>query len=433
MAFVGRSLIEKLGLELKSSNPQAIADALGQVHRELTLAAYEPLIRRSQLADDIQRQVEMNLDADHQRITAEQIAQIAFASNVSLALVEALKTSGQDFATFDRLAAQSIPEWKHVVLAGESEVAAADEFGPTASDNRAKSESLAQLQDRDPSKVPSRITALEKLQKIASRFSDLGYDDAVVLAQYLVGQVDLQEWLAVERVAPSFARWPTLALAISDGLADPEIELDQALSVARFFLGNEYSLPPAGAWREELKRELFLHAARMARRTASMATADQLNDWDKLHELVVHNSAERLELLGGTAVDRAPAKLIAAAAKKLACQLQAEDRVRIERALQLMNGDETELEQVVFANQILVEVVAAQMRDRSQGTASSASPSVPLPVPAPSPASLIVFEYEQLMKEKTSLGDRLYVTEHTLLRLWTNQRQYLLSQLLQKK
>ncbi len=383
--FLSNQLVQRTRVQPPSSSRKDILDSLRDHQLQGTGADLQALVLRFEVAQSIVTQVQRNLEstalsdllttADGREQLPELIAQLAFATNLMLALGNAMDSDADPsdpFFKFDTLRSEPLPRISLVANSGQSTVPNFDVRGtPTPSEIRTKRDSIDRLLTTDESRIATRKTAIRTLAEIAKRFDDLDYAEASEFASYLMGEKTMEEWLAIEQALPRFSHWSMLKLAIADQLPNSQIKIDQALTLTTILSGTENQFNLGGDWRREIRLWLMKQALDHVKGPAN--DVDSQSTWNQLRNYLARAYAFRASVVGGQSnspFEDPDQDICEPILQVLRTKLASDDlaeRNRLQFAIQRVNdGDDGEIGRCVMVNQILIDSLLDQIENVSR-------------------------------------------------------------------
>jgi hypothetical protein len=244
------------------------------------------------------------------------------------------------------------------------------------------------------------------LAELASHFDDIVYTEAAVLAHYVLGNLDLESAMNVEKNLGSFSHWSNFGLAIADRILDPTIQLDQAITVATLQQGRQFTHSGSSDWRTDMHNDILLSIEVGIRQgLAKNPTPVQL-DWRRWQIYLPETYRQRRRLIEGEQADfdsRGVATDIEAMIRSVNAR-HGETSKSLHRLLELMWRDtNSELERVVVANQLLIDAIANGIEQEFESAGAE--------------IRAIVDEFRLTGELRNSLGERLLLGEHALVKL----------------
>jgi hypothetical protein len=410
------SLIERAKIFPRPRSGADTERALQNVVQSYRNRRLQPLFDRASQVDAASVRL-LQTSGDGFSVRPDQIAQTIRTTCQNLELVRLVRggdfLSPDAFGVFDDLMGRKPIRLRDLVsLPGKSR----DEqlaSSATASDRRRKSQSLAVLSNLNSKESSRRILALRELEKISSRFSDIDYDDAVVMARYFLTDVNDPEWINIQQTIHSFARWPNLGLAIADQIAFQKSTLDQSLTIARLFTASEIELQTeASTWPDDLSDELIRRVYERFETDARLAN-DTDSDWNRLELFLVEEFRNlfkcwdpNIRLQSPTNGSRSPSEILLSGVTskaKLSTFSGVVTRKLEAGADMIRSGDFHEMEKSVLASQLLLEILEADVSQHS-------------PV-AVQRATTIRDEFNERLHQKTILAEQLYEVQLGILRM----------------
>jgi hypothetical protein len=249
-------------------------------------------------------------------------------------------------------------------------------------DTTARDRTLRTFSDLSDSNQAKRLSAIERLPKIAARFDSIPQPFATALANYLLSPIESEEWLRMQRVLPDLSRWPRLVMALSDRLPDSNAPIDQVMTMFTVLTGERLEISN-GDWRSRLADELvaFAHKSLMQDSVVDPSSSD--SDWVRLEKYLSSSYYRRSILLGGNGLvdDRSALNL----SKRCAIAFS-DNAPATKRAIGLIEeSTENEMQQILLCNQLL--------------------------------------SGQKKLSEQDSMGARLFDSELSLLMKWNRERE----------
>ncbi len=434
--FVGPLLLRKADLADRSP-PTRTRELLTEFSLRYRNRVLQPLLSRNQRVALRTDEFLEGLDASDRSVTADLVAQVVFETNLNLAICQQIRrgtlTSPEDFSQLDDWLTQPKIRLRDLIsIAGNSQNGQAS-VQPSAYEVNRKDAAISNLRDRSPELASKRVLALEQLQQVASRFDDIPTADATELADYLLTDWPDVEALNIQRRISSFARWPTLGLAIADRIGAGGIKMDQALTISRLFFGGEFGIETGDdEWPGSLQHQLLISTRRLIESRMAENPGGVDSDWDRLEALLNELYRVRHQLLfsdEGNSVftsdfdsnDR-PLDIVRATLQRFTTdqRLSPDLQQRIQRGnAMLRRGSHSELEQVIIANQLILEALTGLV----EAEAPAASDEIPQ----------LTRQTESLFADSQLISDQLFVIQLGLLRLSSRWRQAMVENLLSKK
>jgi hypothetical protein len=260
--YVGPLLLEKANIQLTSKRSAEVALAIEAFSSDYRTRTLKPLLTRDEQVESATNDLLERIRINSPSVSPDLIAQIAFQTNVNLAVAKQVRAGevrhDTDFLELDQLLAIGQPRLREIVSLPGSNGARVAKASPTASDTNRKNSALDTLQQLESGSLSKRVLALGQLEKIAGRFDDLAYQECEILAGYFLAELDDAEVLNIQRVISSFSEWPTLGLAIADRISFSRIGIDKSLTIARLYFGREFEIEVGETdWRAALQLQML--------------------------------------------------------------------------------------------------------------------------------------------------------------------------------
>ncbi len=420
-SFLGQALAAKTGVEAESATLSHVREALAKYRWDFQTRMLKPVISRNDFAAKIHEMMTASVEGPLQQSKPDDIAGISRATNLNLAFLFGIRDGQENFQAFDELRSKPLVQLRDLISIPSEQGTNAVRVAaiPTASENREKTTSLKKLESLAPNQTSARINALTKLARIAERFKDVSYQEASVLAEYLLSDLDQKQWLTVERNVTSFRHWNQLLLAISDQLPRSEISFENALEIAGLIFGKQFE----SVDKSQLQREIFLATqSQMNRILTEAPTADEF-DWDRLKVYLDRTIARRFELVAprfDQDLNQEDGNSIALNESMILMFGQAIDFPRLQQVRQALRLnhklDNAPMQHWVETNQILVELLAQYLQQSW---------------PEKKDAFVQIFhEYSAMTGPRQTLAERLLMTEWALLKLTSFWREIEMERLL---
>lgn len=155
------------------------------------------------------------------------------------------------------------------------------------SDLESLEKSLLHLREGSTNDDKSNAIVFERMARVAPRIRDLTWQEATVLARFMLEADRTAELVAIEINGPQLQHWPNLALAIAERIgSSTEGSIDQALTCSSVMFGINPSLPKSG-WRQMLRNEILNRIALGLQHTAESAGHDQRFQWNELRSVLM--------------------------------------------------------------------------------------------------------------------------------------------------
>ncbi len=195
-----------------------------------------------------------------------------------------------------------------------------------------------------------RLSAIERLPKIAARFDSIPQPFATILANYLLSPIESEEWLQMQRVLPELSKWSRLVMALSDRMPDSNAPIDQVVTMFSVLTGERLEIGDDD-WRGLVADELvtFAHKSMMLDSVVDPNSSD--SDWVRLEKYLSSSYYRRSILLGGNGLvsDRSALNL----SKRCAIAIS-DNATATERAIGMIEeSTENEMQQISLCNQLI--------------------------------------------------------------------------------
>lgn len=369
--FLGPLISRKIAPNAIPNDRSAIVALLTSKRDEIRYRQFQGLIQRHETLSEASTDLLNETRMIEQKSQPELVANLARQSNLSLALTIATKVSRSDFAWYDQKVSRpfALRSYGDVAKSG----LAVRERGVTRaslSDRREFEKSIGRLGEPGISAVAKR-SALDSLGSVADRFDDVSYQDAAILASYLLSEMELAEWLNCEKNIPSFRRWPTLGIAVSDQFPQAQLSLDRGLTLATLLIGRPVSVADANQWRQKLQNDLFMAIRANVDRRLAVEPSKESLDWRRLEDALLDLYRARFELVQmydglSAAEDVSVATGHEQWLESVAVTLarRTEGGVDLSRKLDFSRREPAhKLERIVALNQLSIEVFVARLKD----------------------------------------------------------------------
>jgi len=423
---LGPLLLKRIDIQPKSQRRKDVVAAIEEYGRQYRYRVLRPVINRNEL---INKHYVNMMDQDNSApILPDRIAQMALAVNVELAFCAAIENvthiDDSSFLEFDRLIAEPEPRLRELISL-PIDRRGSKPTGPasaTASDERRKSASLQRLSDLGPDSSGRRILALRQLERVAHRFERISYSDAKVLADYFLADLGVEELLENESRIESFSHWPNLALAIADKLPEKDIQIDRALTLTRLLLGREFKPNRNSDWKKDLGLDVLTAVAYDIENQIDLDPNNIKSNWIRLELYLNDNYRQRQAIVlnqgvAGNAYDTPFQATIDLVDRLARLSPRQSSNRSLEQATSLVRQSPlNEIEKAVFANQLLIQLLATDLADSEKST------DVPT----------ILSALQDSFRKTDLPGGQLYATERTLFELMDLKRKSLVDQLLKR-
>ncbi len=420
--FLGRLLVAKSEVPVESNQRSDVATALANVRMRYLTRRLQPLVSRNDLASDFSNKSMGKAGVQEFEMTPQSVARLAFAANAALALANAMDNRDREFDQFDYWIADGLPDLKQLFPAGDKyDSVRARSTTASDSENRLKREAIQQLANYRSLSPTLRQSAIDQLARVARRFEQISYPEAVSLSDYLLSEMPLAEWLNIEKNISAFVHWPNLGLALADRLPNSTVTLDQAMTLLNLIFKVEFSSTNTSQWREEIQSEIY-RLVSVKLDSGVQTKSSRALSWARLNSylLTAYKFRHRqLQTAAGSQTRPSSAKTSdwAIANAELvveASSLAGSDHIR--QGITLIDQSSfVDMETTILANQSLARAIAQQL--------AGLFPARKWEIDE------ILLEYQQLANSFNTNGQRLYLTELMLLQLWDIRR----SELLQRK
>ena len=425
--FLSPLLLKRIDVKPKSVVRKDVYDAIA----EYEIAVRDRLIKPVTTRDaDLSKQIREFLSQQplpKKEITPDQIASTALRVNLQMAFCAALEDVSHidesSFVEFDRINETVVSgplrlrELISLPIDRSSEQESKN--AATASDRARKKAAIARLSLSGRDSSGSRKLALNQLAKVALRFERLTYAESETLAQYLLSDLGTEELLNAQLRIESFAHWPNLALAIADNLPNSDAGVDQALTVCRLLLGQEFEFQPQDKdWKLTLQSKLYVAIADQISNQVDLDPDNTKNSWNRLQiylndiygdRLMIINKANSLNQ-SFSSLDQTSLELT----RVLALQQNRVQNSNLKRSQTIVaKSSSNEIARTVLAGQFLIQVVSSEFESTELSARAQDS----------------VSRFQTNMASANFVGEQLYYTELALLRLFALKRELLVRQL----
>ena len=426
--FLGDCLVIKMGLKLRSNRQEEFANAIQEYKMQRQHEFLRPVIDRNQHVTQTFKEAFGSIqvvESEGALALPDRIANLVRAVNLGLAFCEAMESPGliddSNFSDFDRLAEtpKTLLRDSIALPIDRSRVRDAQEQQETASDIRRKEAMLERLSDLDPENAGLRILALNQLERVSPQFNSISYEEATILAKYLLADLNTKELLNIQRLIASFIRWPNLALAFADRIVESSVGMDQALTISRLLLASDFEIEESTSWKESLRDGILRAVAENVEHQIRQDPDNSNSNWNRLEIYLTESYRQRAAIFSVASRSRnanqAPHQSLVKLLKLLAkTRLDQEDRKRIDRAADLVDElPANEIDKAIFANQLLIQVLSIEL-SRS-GKSNLITP--------------LMSEFQIGFKQNQLAGEQLYLTELMLLQMVELKKDMLYEQL----
>lgn len=366
--FLAKELLIRTKLEPHSSERSVVRRALTDYRMTFQRKKLEPLLTRNNRVTRLVFQAE-NFAADFEKpASPEAIAKLAFATNLSLAIVNIANQRQRSFDFFDSNFSMELPVLRDEVPLDfrQSTDLTPSNSTASASENRRKSELIDKLSSFSEMSLSARMTVVEQLAELASRFQQISYLEAKVISEYILSEMDIEEWLNIERHIDSFKPWPNFSLALADQLPDSNVQLDQGVTIFRLLFPGEFQLETPDDWRNELSRRIRVEVLEEMNQRQPHGNPESVQ-WERLNKYLDKLYSQRRRLLSDLFPAAMPTSTIEESIGSVSCLkvlmadqgLSRSARERTKRLIALIqDSEQSELTKTIMANHVLFELLA---------------------------------------------------------------------------
>lgn len=293
-------LAERLGIDQVGRSFSQISDSI-RARFGLTSETWKPASARWELLVDLP-DFRAAIEPVRQP-TPQSIANVAWLSTAAFLMWQAEQQTNPRFLDlFDQIIAdgprvmsirsQPVRNWQSLPVYGRVK------RRPLPSDIEARRTALEKLEN--PTGLSSIVlaAALERLGNIADRFADVSPGQATSIVRFMLHASDDPEVVAVERFTPRFRHWANLATALSEQVLEPDVSIDQAVTIASLLMELNFEPGDATNWRKELHRALLRQLADGLQHTAEIQGDHTDYQWDELHDYMVELGRIRCQATG---------------------------------------------------------------------------------------------------------------------------------------
>jgi hypothetical protein len=392
----------------------------------------QPMILRSQQLDASIISLLESFTASETLATPDQIAQVALLTNANLAIAQRIQSGhvshDDDFIKVDEMLQQKKIRLRDIVSLPGNRARHQPTSQPTASDINRKNMALKIISNDSTDQLHARVRALEQLESIASRFADLDYENATILARYFLETLSDKEALNIQRRISAFGDWPMLGLAIADQIAETSVSRDKALTIASLFFDQEFEIANAkDEWRVALQIRLIQAVEEKMTTDPNRNSMLGGSDWSRLSIWLVGCYRQRDAWMSPAAesefralgADETPAESLGRLIEnELKRTVHRPEKIRLlQRQLGLIQREsKNELIQIIQSNELLFELLAVQPIKNSDS------------IPPDSSLSKTQKLIAQILNQfkPIQLGDQLFQSELKLLEQSARRRHQLI-------
>ena len=426
--FLAPLILKRIDVKPKSVVREDIVEAISNYELARLDRLIEPVTTRNtqltqELSDFLFAQSQNQPD-----VTPDLIANTALRVNVQMAFCAALENvthiDEASFVQFDRLAqsATSAPlKLRELISLPVDRLAKqSKETGPaTASDNARKDSAISRLKLTGKNSSSSRKLGLKQLAKVAPRFKRLSYRESETIAAYLLSDLGTEELLNVQLQLEAFSHWPGLALAIADKLATSDVGSNQALTISRLLLGEDFNIGQQDSdWKQKLQSRLYDVTAAQISNLVELDPNNQTSDWNRLRIYMNDTYSDRLRIadkvdrLSQTflTLDQASLELTRALGER---QSGFSDSSHQRKEAIVDQFSDNEIARTVLGGQFSIEIISSEFESTEFA----------------SQAQELLAKFDSKMREHSFVGEQFYQTELMLLRLFALKRELLVKQL----
>ena len=417
--FLGNLLVKKTGVTPVSSRIQDVELALAGIRGEFLNAKHEVWVGRNRLLDASIESVSRPTQLNQANIQADDIARVAWVTNGAIALA-ADEISGRTEAYFEKWVRTGVPNLSELYPDPLPSPADRPIAGTaSASERRNRKESSEKLARTEELSMLARMSAFDQICRNAKQFDRISYADAEVVAKYLLGNWELEEWLNIEKGIRACRHWSQIKLAVADLIPQSQSSLDQVVTLYQLLTDETFQVESASDWRSQIKMSLLQNALAQLRVIESRRIREENSRWVSLKEYLRWLQQFRANSLGQQSKsDQTGLAVWAIVGGLIDHQLNDSplDAVKINEfraTLDLIQNSEFgEMEKLVLANQTLADVSSQIILARMPALSWDVND--------------ILLEYQRLSGGDANVAYRLYLSEYTLLQLWSLFRERLL-------
>ena len=363
--------------------------------------------------------------------TPDQIADTVLRVNIQMAFCAALENvthiDEASFVQFDRLAqsATSAPlKLRELIsLPIDRLDKQSKPTGPaTASEIARKDSAISRLKlsgSRRSGSSSSIKLGINQLAKIAPRFQRLSYSESKTIAACLLSDLGTEELLNIQLKLEAFSHWPGLLLAIADELPKSKVTLQQALTISRLLLGENFDIGQQDSnWKRKLQSRLYAATETQISNLVDLDPNNPTSNWNRLRiymsdayrdRLMIANKSDHLNQ-SFSSLDQTSLELARALGEG---QRGSSNSSHPRKKAIVDQSSENEIARTVLAGQFLIEVISSGFEATDFA----------------SQARGLLDDFEFRMQQHSVVGQQLYQTELTLLRLFALKRELLVKQL----
>ena len=426
--FLSPLILKRIDVKPKSLVRKDVVQAISNYDLARRDGLIKPVTsRNAQLIETLdgflQKQTLNQTDAE-----PDQIADTALRVNIEMAFCAALENvthiDDASFVQFDRMAqtATSAPlKLRELISLPIDRLDKQNkETSPaTASDIERKDSAISRLKFPGRKSSSSRKLGLKQLAKIAPRFQRLSYAESKAIAAYLLSDLGTEELLNIQLQLGAFSHWPSLPLAIADELSQSDVKLDQALTISRLLLGEGLDIGTQDSnWKQKLQSSLRASTADQLSNLVDLNPNNPTSNWNRLR--IYMNDAYRDRLMIVNKSDHLSQSFLSLDQASLELTRAIGERQRgfsnssHQRKKAIVGQSSTnEVARTVLAGQFLIEVISSGFESTEFA----------------SQARGLLTDFESKMQQHSFIGQQLYQTELTLLRLFALKRELLVKQL----
>ncbi len=407
--YLAVELMRRCEIQSASLERTDVRNSLVQYRNAFRQKQYAVVIDYDHRCDVVARQIVAAVDANRDA-SPRVIAETVYAVNLSLAFIAELDQQ-PEFSLLNELLLKGLPQLNEIQSVREGARSGEVMQGlASPAENRMRERLIERLTTADGERLAARTTALESLGKLAGKFPDLPYPDALRLADYLLEGKDLQETLVVERILPQLSIWPNLHLALADRVRQSRGNSDDVMELYQLLTRGQEAIVTEPQWREVVSIRLVEFALSVLQSRDYLGTDKTGLDWQRLQIYYDRAMTTRTKLVNQMLTPKAWDY----------CQYSeavtrwSRQRVNLEKQLwfdnaSVMATDASGMVERVVTNQLLIELLGLEIEDVGSAMTDQRDS---------------IFEvYRQRMREDISLGDRLLLTEYCLLQMVSLVRQ----------
>ncbi len=219
---------------------------------------------------------------------AQKIANATYIATLAIILQSCERTTVANFSTFDELIAADVRKlsMENSPAANETIIAYRQVSKPaTAIERQQLDRAIERLADTEASK-DARRQALTSMANVGDRFGDVSYDDAMIIAQFILAIDNAADLVEIEHALKQIRHWPNLSLAWLDSMESTRVSADHAFQIFASLFGEPAQLENQSSWRVELRMLTLRRMSEAIDATLKESADSPWREWHKLGQYI---------------------------------------------------------------------------------------------------------------------------------------------------